>query len=275
MNTNVRIFENPQFGNVRIVMDESDEPMFIAVDVAAALGYLNPKNAVATHCKTGKALKQGVAYVPHSNGFGGVNMTTINEGNLYRLVMRSDLPSAEDFQDWVCGEVLPSIRKTGGYIIASQEDTPELIMARALLVAQETINRQKQIAELAERTIKEQAPKVEYYEKVIESKGLLTVNMIASYLGITHIKLNKFLCGQGIQYKQSETYFLYEKYRDCGYAVQKPFPYTDSHGEMRTRQHLYWTEKGKAFILRLYSQNMAINTVESGIIKTKRGKVEV
>jgi phage antirepressor YoqD-like protein/prophage antirepressor-like protein len=134
----------------------------------------------------------------------------------------------------------------------AEADTPELIMARALMVAKETIEQHKIQLELAESAIKEQAPKVEYYDKVLESKGYLTVNMIAAGLGISNIRLNRLLCEWGIQYKQSETYFLYHQHRDKGYTAHRPHPYTDSQGNIKTRQHMYWTEKGKKFIIELY-----------------------
>lgn len=96
-------------------------------------------------------------------------------------------------------------------------------------------------------------PKVEYHDTVISSKGCLTINMIAASLNITDIRLNKLLCEWGVQYKQSGTYFLFAKYRDKGYTVHKPHPYTDSTGEVKTRQHMYWTEAGKKFIIEQYN----------------------
>jgi phage antirepressor YoqD-like protein len=142
-------------------------------------------------------------------------------------------------------------------MVTKADDTPELIMARALVVAQDTIERHKIQLELAESTIREQAPKVEYYDKCLESKGYLTVNMIASELGISHIKLNKLLCEWGVQYRQSKTYFLYQQYRDKGYTVHRPHPYPDSQGNIKTRQHMYWTESGKKFIIELYHKQFA------------------
>lgn len=105
-----------------------------------------------------------------------------------------------------------------------------------------------------QQELKAQTPKVEYFDKVIDSTGLLTVNMVAACFGISTIKLNKLLCQWGIQYKQSSTYFLYAKYREKGYTEHKPYPYVDSKGETRTRQHMFWTEKGKLFIIDLYTR---------------------
>ena len=131
---NIRIFQNEQFGQVRIAVNENGEPLFCLADVAKALGYSRPADAVSQHCK-------GVAILPTPtvNQYGATVMQEMKygkEGEVYRLTMKSKLPDAEKFQDWVCDEVLPSIRKTGGYMISKPEDTPEELMARALLVAQ-------------------------------------------------------------------------------------------------------------------------------------------
>ena len=87
------------------------EPLFCAKDVATALGYSDTADAIQRHCKSGKKV-----FCPHGNGMDGTNMVYIPEKDVYRLIMRSNLPNAEQFQDWVCYEVLPSIRKHGGYL---------------------------------------------------------------------------------------------------------------------------------------------------------------
>lgn len=112
--------------------------------------------------------------------------------------------------------------------------------------------------ELQDKELKQATPKVEYCDKVLSSEGYLTVNMIAACLGISDIKLNKLLCQWGIQYKESGVYYLYSKYRDKGYTVHKPHAYIDSLGNIKTRQHMYWTEIGKKFILELYSSKAIV-----------------
>jgi prophage antirepressor-like protein len=116
MNKEIQIFKNEKFGEVRLI-EVNGRVMFVASDVAKALGYADPKQAVVMHCKSGEVLNYDTAYVPHSNGVGGTNVIVIGESNVYRLVMRSNLPKAEEFQDWVVEEVLPSIRKTGSYSV--------------------------------------------------------------------------------------------------------------------------------------------------------------
>lgn len=105
------LFSNPRFGGVRVVMRDG-EPWFVASDVAKALGYSNPSDAINRHCK--KAIKTPFNVI-HEGAFNPVQINLIPESDLYRLVMRSNVPDAEDFQTWVCEEVLPSIRKTGSY----------------------------------------------------------------------------------------------------------------------------------------------------------------
>ena len=125
-------------------------------------------------------------------------------------------------------------------------------LAKMLLESEEEKERLLLTAAEQERQLKESAPKVEYYDKCLESKGYLTVNMIAADLGVSHIKLNKLLCDWGVQYKQTDTYFLTSRYRNMGYTVHRPWAYTDSNGQIKTRQHMYWTEIGKKFIIELY-----------------------
>ena len=120
MNKEVQIFSNPQFGNVRI-LELNDELWFVANDIATALGYEKPRNAITTHVDEDDALKQGV-----TDNLGRVQETTlINESGMYSLIFGSKLPSAKAFKKWVTNEVLPSIRKTGGYsVVRKQNLTP-------------------------------------------------------------------------------------------------------------------------------------------------------
>lgn len=132
--SNVKLFEKEEFGKVRVVMLDED-PWFVGRDVASALGYQNTVDAINTHCRKANDYRDS-EMLPTATP-----MKIIPESDVYRLVMRSNLPRAVEFQDWICEEVLPSIRKTGGYLIAKPDDTPEAILARAVLVAQDTIRR--------------------------------------------------------------------------------------------------------------------------------------
>lgn len=133
------IFENEMFGRIRVA-GTPEEPLFCATDIAKSLGYANPAKAIIDHCK-------GVTVLETPTGGGIQPVKFITESEVYRLIFKSNAPNAEEFTDWVTSEVLPSIRKTGGYIVSTPEMTNEEIMARALIVANETIRkRDEQLA---------------------------------------------------------------------------------------------------------------------------------
>ena len=135
MDEKLKVFENPRFGTIRTA-GTSENPMFCLNDIGRILEIKNIRD-----CKS-KLKMDGVDSIYIIDSMGREQVATfINEQNLYKVIMRSDKPQAEAFQDWVCGEVLPSIRKNGGYISATAEETPEEIMAKALQIAQATIER--------------------------------------------------------------------------------------------------------------------------------------
>lgn len=128
----LQIFENSEFGEIR--MTEIDgKPYFVATDVAAALGYATPRDAVLRHCK-------GVVKRDTPTSSGVQSMSYINEGDLYRLIMKSKLPSAEKFERWVMDEVLPSIRKTGGYEIPKSTSGQIQLLAQGYTELEEAVN---------------------------------------------------------------------------------------------------------------------------------------
>ncbi len=140
------------FGDIRTSVAESGEPLFCLADVCKALGLGNPSQ-VKTRLQQGGVITNEVGVKTGTKADGTdavqlVSMMFITEPNLYKCIFQSRKKEAELFQDWVCGEVLPSIRKTGGYMAVKAGETPEQVMARALLLAKETIDRQQ--AKLAE-----------------------------------------------------------------------------------------------------------------------------
>jgi anti-repressor protein len=157
-----------QFGasQIRTVLIQ-DEPYFVAVDICRALGYIKPQNAVAVHCKG--ALKQGIL----TNG-GTQEFTVIPERDVYRLIMRSKLPAAEKFEEWVVSEVLPEIRKTGSYQLAPRTYSEAL---RALADAED--EKQKLAAENARLL-----PAAEFAQAVMGSDDMLTIGQAAKVLNL-------------------------------------------------------------------------------------------
>lgn len=184
-------FNSDQFGQLRAVKDENGEPWFVAKDVCDALG-------VATNHlrEDGRGLDDDeVISLPNWEGKGSAPLI-INEPGFYKLVLKSRKPEAKAFQRWVTHEVLPSIRKKGGYIAAAPDETPEQIMARAVLLAQDTIERQK-------AQIEELKPKALFADAVAASDGTCLVGELA-----------KMLRQNGVQIGQNR---LFEKLRQEGY----------------------------------------------------------
>ena len=137
----IQIFNSPQFGEIRTATDDNNEPLFCAADVCKALGYAKPQNAVSQHVDAPDALKRGT---PTQGGI--QQMTFVNESGLYSLIFGSKLESAKQFKRWVTSEVLPEIRKNGGYIRGNVDETPEELMARALAVAKQTLERVERLS---------------------------------------------------------------------------------------------------------------------------------
>lgn len=209
----IQLFKNERFGEVRVA-GTSEEPLFCLADICRVLDLqVTPtKNRIKP---------DGVSLIKVIDSLGREQEATfISEQNLYKVIMRSDKPQAEPFQDWVCGEVLPSIRKSGGYIATKEDDTPEMIMARAILVANETITRQKKQIEEAKRQIEQKdekiaqdAPKVLFADAVSTSKRSCLVAELAKILQQNGVNIgqnrlfdwmrkNGYLCSKGQYYNQ-------------------------------------------------------------------------
>lgn len=162
----IQTFDSPDFGSIRVVRDENGEPWFVAKDVLDVLDL--DKTALRKLDEDEK----GVDSI-HTPG-GEQQMTTVTEPGFYKLVMRSRKPEAKAFQRWVTHEVLPALRREGGYMVA-RDETPEQTMARAVLLAQQTIDRQKsRIAELE--------PKALFADAVAASDGTCLVGELAKMM---------------------------------------------------------------------------------------------
>lgn len=195
--TDIQVFKNDEFGAVRTI-EQDGKILFCGKDVAAALGYQNTKDALAKHCK-------GVANRYPLQTDGGMQQARfITEGDLYRLVASSKLPSAQKFESWVFDEVLPSIRKRGGYMASVKDETPEETMARAFILAKETIERKN-------REIAEMKPKAMFADAVSTSDKCMLVGELA-----------KVLRQNGVQMGQKR---LFAWLRDNGYLMKRGSSY--------------------------------------------------
>ncbi|MER2108222.1 MAG: phage antirepressor KilAC domain-containing protein [Solibacillus sp.] len=204
----LKIFSAAEFGQIRTT-EINGQPYFMASDVAGALGYAKPNNAIAAHCKS--ALKRGIAT---KQG----NMTEavfIPESDVYRLVIKSKLPGAERFEAWIMEEVLPSIRKTGGYIAGQETMSDSELIAKALIVAQRQIEeRNKQIAQM-------------------QPKALFADAVAASHSSILIGDLAKLICQNGVEIGQKR---LFAWMRDNGYLIKA--------GESRNMPMQRYVEQG-------------------------------
>lgn len=228
----LQVFTNDAFGTIRTVEHE-DKVYFCGRDVATALGYKDPTNAIKQHCK-------GVAFHHPLETAGGVQDTRfISEGDLYRLIFSSKLPAAQDFEAWVVDEVLPTIRRHGVYAIDELLDSDEFLEQAIVQLRSE---RAKRLA--AEQALLEAAPKVSYYDVVLQSDSLLTITEIAKDYGLSAKKLNLLLHDAGVQFRQSGRWFLYARFAEQGYTQSK----THEYDEGKTRTHMYWTQKGRLFV---------------------------
>ena len=241
----MQIFKNHEFGTIRTFTNEQGEALFCAKDVCDALGYKQTHKAVERHVDKGDGMKR-----PTPTASGIQTMLYINESGLYALILSSKLESARRFKHWVTSEVLPSIRKQGGYIVARPHESDEVILARALQIMQATLQRRdEQIAQLK--------PRADYADHVLDSISCFTVTQIGKELNMTGHDLNRLLCEMRIQYVQSGQYLLYADYARQGLAKNRSFEYHTSDGELRTKTYLVWTERGRDFIHRLINKNLA------------------
>lgn len=194
----LKVFENPTFGQVRTV-EIDGEPWFVGKDVAEALGYKEAAKAVRERVD---AEDKGVSKMDTPGG--KQEVTIINESGLYGLILSSKLPGAKEFKRWVTSEVIPSIRKTGGYIKGQETMTPDELMAKALMVAQQTLaDREARISQLTvDKAIMQ--PKADYFDELVE-RGLLTnFRETAKQLGIPPRKFVNWLIEHKYLYRDKK-----------------------------------------------------------------------
>jgi len=254
-NQNITIFENNQFGQIRTA-GTSENPLFCLADICKVL-------ELKTNDVKNRLKKDGVDSIGVIDSMGRKQVAMfINEQNLYRVIMRSDKPQAEAFQDWVCGEVLPSIRKNGGYIATSEEDDAEMILAKALKVADATIKRkEQQLLEQKEqidkqiKTINKMKPLAEYCSEVLQSDSTYTLTQVSKDLGFKSVY--KFLdwANKNILYKQSNQWMPTAKYSDKGLFRTRTTKYFKSDGTIGTKMSTVVTEKGREFLHNIISNN--------------------
>ena len=194
----LKIFENPAFGQIRTVEREG-EPWFVGKDVAEILGYTNPSKALADHVdEEDKLNNESLLSLGQRGGW------LINESGLYSLVLSSKLPTAKAFKRWITSEVIPSIRKTGGYIVGQEQLSPSELMAKALMVAQKTLAERD--ARISALTVENQimAPKAEYFDELVDRNLLTSFRETAKQLEIKEKAFIAFLLEKKFIYRDKK-----------------------------------------------------------------------
>lgn len=259
MNEQIEVLKQTELcGQQFTVYGTAENPLFRAKEVADIIQHPNVTVMLNLVDDDEKGVKQFLT--PGGNQ----RVTVLTEDGLYEVLMQSRKPIAKQFKKGV-KKILHEIRTTGGYIATKQDDTPEEIMARALVVAQQTLakreerlkqleaeNNQKQATIEAQTSeLKKQAPKVEYYDQTLQSVNTLTATQVAKERGMDAEKLNKKLKEAGIIYRQSGQWIIKQPYASWGLHKTRTQTYTRSDGSLGTNTYLVWTQKGKMFLLAL------------------------
>ncbi|HEO4360833.1 TPA: phage antirepressor KilAC domain-containing protein [Streptococcus agalactiae] len=232
-----------------------NEPWFVANDVANVLGYSNQRDALSKHVDgedkiTLTSQNATLENIPNRG------LSAINESGLYSLILSSKLPQAKDFKRWVTSEVLPTIRKHGMYAVDDLLDNPDIAIATFQRLKEERQLRLQAQEEVAQKNqiIQELQPKATYYDLILQSESLVAISVIAKDYGMSAKKLNSLLHELRVQYKQGNTWLLYQKYASKGYTQSKTHP-IDAE---RSKMHTYWTQKGRLFIYDLLKNKKGI-----------------
>lgn len=244
MNKELTIFRNEEFGEVRTSQD-GDKVLFCGSDVAKALGYKDTVNALKQHCR-----EDGVVFHHITDSLGRKQQAKfINEGNVYRLISKSKLPSAEKFETWVFDEVLPQIRQTGGYIPIHQDESKEEFLARAFIIASETLKKKDEIIALREKQIEERKPLVEFANHVSNTSNLIDMGKMAKLLKDEHIDIGRNRLFEWLRAKKilMRNNTPYQKYIDNGYFQVKESITETAYGS-KVFVTTYVTGKGQIYI---------------------------
>lgn len=248
MENQITIFNNPQFGDIRTA-GTTDNPLFCLADVCKALD-LQPSAVM-------RRLDDGViSSNPISDSLGRQQIANfVNEDGLYDVILDSRKSEAKTFRKWITSDVLPSIRKTGGYIATNADMSDAEILAKAVLVAQSTIDkRNERIKQLeaenaGQKTLIAQMRKGnDYLNTILQSKGTLATTQVAADYGMSAIAFNKKLNEMHIQHKVHGQWILYSEFMGKGYVQSDTITFYHSDGRPDTRLCTVWTQRGRLFL---------------------------
>lgn len=237
----LEIFRNDEFGEVRIVTI-NEKPYFCGSDVAKALGYKRPNDAISQHCRY--TVKRSIATKQGNMS----EMTFLPEGDVYRLIMKSKLSNAEKFESWVMDDVLPTIRKHGAYmsneVIERTLTDPDYLIQLATALKEERAARK-----LAEQRLDEQKPLVDFANKVSDSSNLIDMGKMAKLLKDEHINIGRNRLFEWLRRKEilMSNNMPYQRYIDGDYFRVRESTYETPYGT-KTQQTTYVTGKGQIYI---------------------------
>lgn len=244
--SNIQLFNSPEFGQIRTITD-NDGIYFVGKDVAEILGYANPRKALIDHVDLED---KGVTKCDTPGGV--QDLTTINESGLYSLVLSSKLPSAKRFKRWVTSEVLPALRRQGGYMLANANETPEQIMARALKIADEALKRKDAL-------IEEMKPKAMFADAVGASDNTCLVGELAKMLRQNGVdiganRLFKRLRNEGFLGKYGSNYNVpTQRSMELGLFRIKEATIRHPDGHVTLRRTPKCTGKGQCYFMKRYA----------------------
>ena len=244
-----QVFNNPEFGQLRVMKDESGEPWFVARDVCEALSLGNASQA----CRSLENDEKGIT-IGDTPG-GSQQLTIVSEAGFYRLVIKSRTPEAKRFQRWVTHEVLPSIRRDGGYMVAKHDESDEDVLARALLIAQHTLERKNKVIEEQSEQIEELKPKALFADAVAASDGTCLVGELAKMLrqngvDIGQNRLFSLLREQGFLGKSGQNYNVpTQRAMEMGLFRIKETAITHSDGHVTINRTPKVTGKGQRYFV--------------------------
>ena len=230
----ISTFNDSEFGEIRTIQKE-DKVLFCGSDIARALGYARPADAISAHCK-------GVCVLPTPSAGGVQNTKFITEGDIYRLIAHSKLPSAERFERWVFDEILPSIRKHGAYMT---EDVLEQALASPDFLIELATRLKTEKAKNAQLTVSNQImqPKAEYFDMLVDRNLLTGIRDTAKELGVRQNDFVRFLLDKGYLLRTKKGKLRpYATYVDSGLFEMKEFV-NDKTGYTDTQTII--TPKGK------------------------------
>lgn len=265
------------FGELRTSRNEKREPLFCLKDVCDSLGL--QVGAVANRLQSChiNSIKVATEVISHGVATGKMQeqeMFFISEPDLYRVIFQSRKSSARKFQDWVFNEVLPSLRATGAYVVAKEEDSEEDIIARGLIAAKAALARreerikqletqteqQAQTIDIQQKELTVAAPKVRYYDDTLASVDFVTTQQIANEIGMNANVLSKKLEEIGILYNQSRQWLLKMPYKTWNLHGTRTFPYLHNDGTKGSRVYTVWNQRGRRFILALYNNDFNVKS---------------